>query len=131
MEIDCKHWQQIHIFNLHPDKILGEISKGIGNYGADEVRELLNKLSGKLIQRQGKFPIQFEAEIVENGKSQKKEIDQSVEATKSTEPPPTKRIPQTAESRKINERAIIEPKKKDTRIKLNDSSEGIWHYGDR
>ena len=117
-------------FNLHPDKILGEISKGTGNYGADEVRGTLEQAIRKTnsAPREISDTIQ-EAEIVENGKSQKKEIDQSVEATKSTEPPPTKRIPQTAESRKINERAIIEPKKKDTRIKLNDSSEGdlaLW-----
>lgn len=112
-------------FTKNPERILGTVSKGTGNYGKDEVKGSLEsaiKLAeGVATKVQSDVPVETAQEIREE---QVKEIAQTEEAVKSPEEPPVGRVPMSAEARKINEKAQIVPNKKYKTQSLNIADRG-------
>ena len=108
----------------NPEKVLGQISKGTGRYGQDEVIGTLEQAIQKAKDTPKVITDSIETtDLVENEKAKSKEVTETIEKTKSKDVPKG-RAPQTATTTTdVNSKAIIIPGKQDSRIKLNDVSE--------
>lgn len=100
-------------FAGNPDKVLGVVSKGTGNYGKDEVKGSLESAMKMAEGKPTKVESEIQPEVIqENQIEQTKEIKEAEEATFSPEEPPVNRVPMSPEARKLNAKAQIIPNKK-------------------